>query len=479
MKTLFTTIAMILLLTIKLSAQTTDEIPGPERVLVVYAAPINGDSTSLRIMNHYVDVRSIPLTNIVPINITDPAGYGCEWGPEGEEEIIGTAEKIAGWNYVKEVIADEIEQHLNTTYYDGQLLKNVIRYIVLCKGIPLKVRYSDALGWDGYAYTRNRVSVDALLCLINQPNGLSFTYLFEKDYDDYENPYYDVDPRFTMDYRFISNYFVNQEGWYLQYLVSRLDGDDLGDVIALIDRSIDPDMSGDKYWIIDDDPEPDNPNIPPNLLEETHLRLNYLDFNLNPEVYVSENEWIWNNELYGNEEVIGYVSYGTHAPMPTLYILDTLEFDYANGAIFSSIESFNGFSFGETRAGHGLVSDFITMGGTGGVGTVYEPFLPGGGQDELIFPAYSLGYSLVEAIYQGIKWTAWQNTVVGDPLTRIYECQNTVISTNTTIGSTDYNCDVTVPPGVTLTIASGSTVNFNKNCEFKLLGNLEINEGLS
>jgi len=94
-----------------------------------------------------------------------------------------------------------------------------------------------------------------------------------------------------------------------------------------------------------------------------------------------------------------------------------------------------------------------------------------------MFPAYSVGYSVVEAAYQSIIYMAWQNTVVGDPLTRIYECQNTVISTNTTIGSGDYDCDMTVPLGVTLTIESGATVNFNRNAELKLFGNLVLNDG--
>ena len=268
MKTL-NTITMIFILSANLSAQTTDEIPGPERVLVVFN---ENSEVSDSIRKHYVRVRGIPESNVKGINITDPSSYGCEFRQNGEEIVDLSLPGNGGWLYVKEVIADEVENYLNTTYYDGQLLKNVIRYIVLCKGIPLKVKYADNLGWIWDSQYRNRVSVDALLCLINQPNGWSFISLYGTTNGDYKNPYFNVDPRFTMDYRFISNYFVNQQGWYLQYLVSRLDGDNLGDVIAMIDRGFDPDMSREKYWILDDDPEPDFMYLA-NQFVETHKKL--------------------------------------------------------------------------------------------------------------------------------------------------------------------------------------------------------------
>lgn len=477
MKSLITS-CLILLFSIQLLSQTTDEIPSPERVLVVYRA---NHPYSLSIANYYMEKRNIPSTNKMPITITDPGNYGCEFRWDDEEIVDLTLQGDGGWHYVKEVIADVIENYLNTTYYNGQLLKNVIRYIVLCKGIPLKVR--NDINWEDEGWQsqfRNRVSVDALLCLINQPDGRSFVDLYETPFSNYTNPYFEVDPLFTMYYRFLSNHFVNQEGWYLQYLVSRLDGDNLDDVDSLINRSVNPDMSGGKYWIIDDDPAP----AATSTMEEAHRILKSFNFNLNPDVYINSPEWIVNNApTY--EQVMGYVSHGrntaigdTSRPrMPATYILDTLNFDYSNGAIFNSWESFNGWSFGVTRADHGLISDFIHMGGTGGGGHVYEPFGAGAFQEKIVFPSYSMGYSIVDAIYQGFQYMAWQNVIVGDPLSRIYNCENTVISNNTIIGDGDYYCDVIVPVNVTLTIDDNSTVNFNRNAKLKVYGSLELEQG--
>lgn len=113
------TITLISIISINLLPQTTDDIPGPERVLVVYNA---NSAVSDSIRKHYVRVRGIPESNVKGINIVDPENYGCEWGvggPEAGEEIIGQTSEDAGWVYVKEVIANVIENHLNTTYYEG------------------------------------------------------------------------------------------------------------------------------------------------------------------------------------------------------------------------------------------------------------------------------------------------------------------------------------------------------------------------
>lgn len=36
-----------------------------------------------------------------------------------------------------------------------------------------------------------------------------------------------------------------------------------------------------------------------------------------------------------------------------------------------------------------------------------------------MFPSYQVGYSFIDAAYMGIYYLAWQNVIVGDPLTAI------------------------------------------------------------
>lgn len=138
-------------------------LPGPENVLVVYNPSSN---VSRNIMIHYDSVRNVPDDNIFPLTLLSPPS-GVEF--DHELEIV-KGPGLACWTYVKETLADPIEQWLNTHYYNGELLRDVVRYILLCKDIPLKIQPTDQ-GVNENNLLRDFVSVDALLCLINQePN---------------------------------------------------------------------------------------------------------------------------------------------------------------------------------------------------------------------------------------------------------------------------------------------------------------------
>jgi hypothetical protein len=111
-------------------------------------------------------------------------------------------------------------------------------------------------------------------------------------------------------------------------------------------------------------------------------------------------------------------------------------FSLANGAVFTSIESFNGltmFSNLQTApVAHGKIVDFITIGGTGAIGHAFEP-VSDAIIDNLYF-FYNLfadhtgpngqpdGYAdltFVEAVFTGIPYLSWSEVVIGDPLMRV------------------------------------------------------------
>lgn len=271
---------------------TFAEPPGPENVLVVYR---ENHPYSAQIKEYYMEKRNIPLnTHEKDITIpTDPPPSGITF--LNDDEVI-QGEGFTAWNFVKEVIADEIEDHLNTTYYNGELLRDLIRYIVLCKGMPLKI--DDINSFE--ETRRTDVSVDALLCLINQEPGKHFIDLYETSLgliNTYSNPYYNADDRYTMDYRFITNHFVNNEGWKLQYLVSRLDGDSQEEIEDMIDNAFIADQTGDKTWILDHHEFTPNPKNDVQITYNSFIalggdKLNYDGFN--PDV----NTPITDNQLY-------------------------------------------------------------------------------------------------------------------------------------------------------------------------------------
>jgi hypothetical protein len=288
------------------------------------------------------------------------------------------------------------------------------------------------------------------------------------------SPLFQVDPNITFDYRFKSNHFVNSGGWYTQYLTSWLIGDTYADVIDLIDRLADPDYTGEKSWVIDDDPDPWYHNF-----ASVHSKLTQLEFFLNPETYVNSQDWITTDI----NEVMGYVSHGVHAGMPANYILEELEFDYTNGANFLSWESFNAYSFGvltSSQVGHGLISDFIHREGSGGSGHVYEPWTDGATYEDRTYPAYAMGYTLVDAQYHGIYYDAWRNMVIGDPLTAIAWGKQTLTRNLTWSGHNLVTGEITIPVDSVLTIEGGSYIELRHQGFIPCIstqGRLVIGEG--
>jgi Galactose oxidase, central domain/Bacterial TSP3 repeat len=202
-------------------------------------------------------------------------------------------------------------------------------------------------------------------------------------------------------------------GEALSYLVTRLDGYTVADIKGMIDRAAGPDQSGQGCFVFDSKPNSYD------TMYEARSKLLQLDPNItiNPDPWVESYDWILNN---GGEKVMGYVGHGVHAGMPDGYIQDLLTFEYANGALFSTYESFNGWGFeSPDQSSHGQIAEFIKMGGTGGVGNVYEPYVSAVPDEHLLFPAYFAGYPLADAIYQSLAYMDWQSVVVGDPLCMI------------------------------------------------------------
>jgi hypothetical protein len=98
-------------------------------------------------------------------------------------------------------------------------------------------------------------------------------------------------------------------------------------------------------------------------------------------------------------------------------------FNYAPGAIFNTIESYNGRKFGTiTTNGFGQAdaSDFIASGGTFAVAQVWEPFAFSVADNLYLARSFVLGsLSWAEAAYTSIPLLSWQQIVLGDPLARM------------------------------------------------------------
>ncbi|GAB4294319.1 MAG: hypothetical protein Kow0098_15840 [Ignavibacteriaceae bacterium] len=366
------------------------------------------------------------------------------------------------WKYFYDKIAMPIKNKLDTTIINnGDTLKNVIRYIVLCKGIPfrLQARYD----WSGINNLppHHNVSLQSLLSILGNDDYYDLLLDLFNGVENYNNPYYAVDYNLTMNFRFLPNYFKNNYGIYLSYLVTRLDGLSYSNTIQMIENALNADKSGQRTWILDDDPGAIGPST------TIRDKLTNLDFEV---YYDGTSNFITENSIF-NDAVIAYSSPGTHADSdpPADYIQSLLEFFYAPGAVFNTFESFNGNCFGELKrregAEMGQLTEFIKMGGTGGV---CYPWEPGGFNGNIVygtyfFPLYAVGYNLVDAVFMDMPNILFQNVVVGDPLTTIAWGKQT-IKQNTEMAGVNLVTDtISVQVGDTLFIESNASINMKIN----------------
>lgn len=341
----------------------------PGEVLVV----VNRRSaTSRRIGEYYIHKRDIPLANL------------C---------VIDTApdETIERPVYDKE-IETPVAQFLKK-----QGLQEKILYIILTSGVPLRINgageelRSDASSVDSeltLLYSRLRGVVIPLAGPARNP-------FFRQRDTPFRHPLFPI------------------------YLVTRLDGYNIADMMALVDRGLQARNTG--KFVID-------LKLRDNTEGNQWLRTAAL---LLPRerVIIDESATV----LSGAEDVIGYASWGSNDPDRKQRFL---HFKWLPGAIATEFVSTDARTFRQPPASweigtwkdqrtwfagspQALTADYIHEGATGASGQVFEPYLTYCPRPEFVLPAYYSGRTLAESFYMGLPGLSWMNVVIGDPLTRL------------------------------------------------------------
>jgi uncharacterized protein (TIGR03790 family) len=376
----------------------------PDNVLVLYnAAWSDGAHSGGYVADYYASQRGVPSSNVI--------------GLTG----LGTGEEISAADYLN-VIWPQVESALAT--------RN-ISTIVTTKGLPLRIRndtpnpaapsgqytYNDAAGIQRTLYSdtwKTYSSLESELTRVNTigtrsgPDWLNTALLQMGDqtYMDLSVP----NPAANPYYRKTAAFNHSNPAMGGMYLTSRLDGFTVADVTSSIDKAKKAFMMPtSSYIVMDDDPNADVDRMP-------QLK----------NVLVSNNQkYVYDNTAdpvtTAPGLVMGYVSHGTHGGgLNPGYIPNQLSFTLTNGAVFSTFESFNGYSFeqGGNHAGQGLVAEWIAKGGTAGIGNVEEPM---NGSDNVanedqMFKMLLNGYTWGEAAWSSLRQLSYVNTVVGDPL---------------------------------------------------------------
>lgn len=363
--------AVLLLLSCCLSARAQ----GPQNVLLV----VNLNSrVSQEVAQYYRQRRAVP------------AGQVCSIRAPETEEID------------RAVFDRQIRLPLLACVDRGGMQDRIL-YVVLTKGVPLKVKGSS--GEKG-----EQASVDSELTLLYQDLlGLRRTPTGRAP-----NPYFAPRAGGTKFSR-----FSHRE--YAMYLVTRLDGYDLNDIRALIDRGLSPSREG--RFILD--LKRDDNAMGNDWLRQAAERLHAAGIP-SPRIRLETSAEF----LTGQKDVLGYAGWGSNDPSARSRFLGHT---WVRGALLAEYVSTDARTFEKPPdnwnigkwsdrqaffkdSPQSLIADYIHEGVSGAAGYVYEPFLDACVRPQALFPAYVSGLNLAESYYAAMPYLSWQAVVVGDPL---------------------------------------------------------------
>jgi uncharacterized protein (TIGR03790 family) len=329
------------------------------------AVVINDSSpASVRIGEHYAATRGIPADNV--IRITVPPGDAITRASFGTD------------------IEAPLARALNRRDLQDRVL-----YIVLTKGIPLRI--TGTVGPQG-----TTASVDSELTLLYRrmtgrpvpPGG------------PIDNPYYAGEAAGG-----VAQPFSHKA--HDIYLVTRLDGFAVEDVITLIDRGLEPETAGNLVF----DQRADARGALPDrwmaeaadaLRARTPVRSVLLERSTKP--------------VTTAEPVLGYFSWGATDPSMRGQPLDLA---FARGSIAATLASSDAATFEPAaNAFRPIAGDLIKAGASGVGAYAGEPYLQSTFRPQILFSASLDGLPLAEAFYRAQPHLSWQAVVLGDPLVR-------------------------------------------------------------
>lgn len=369
------TLAFVILI-ILLAAAETFSGGGRFNVIVVQnqRSPISTSTAS-----YYVNSRKIPQENICRISCST-------------DELVSRSE------FETNILAPIQAFLQNTSFNDS------IDYIVLTKGVPLKVSGTD------YGLSLP-LSTSSMLTCIDEPSITG----------DLDNPY---GPLAMEPVETAFSHSLDLGGYHL-YLVTRLDGYTLEDIKNMIDRSETHDHNG---LIVLDCKYSANPSGSTVMLNgwltEAQALLSAKGI---PTIYDNTSQF-----LQDQSEIMGYYSWGSNDPSFTYSAY--MSNSFAPGGIADSYVSSSGRTFDPEegypdscpKSAQSLIADMITKGACGVSGFIAEPYTAYSTYPQILFDRYTKGYSMAESFYMACPKLFWRSVVIGDPLMAPYSTPPTV-----------------------------------------------------
>jgi len=266
-----------------------------------------------------------------------------------------------------------------------------ISYLVVCRGVPLRIEHNQALYeatpplTDNAQFRNNSSAVDGELALLARSgypiNAFVPNPLFHKDH-----------PTFIDKAQVVK--------------VSRLDGPTYADAAALVDNALKAEQQGliGRGYVDIGGPHPDGDKW----LEDVAHQLDELGFDLD----VDRKPTVFASTARFDQPVLYFGWYAGTLCGP----FAQPGFRFPPGAIALHIHSYSAQTVRSASAG--WCGPLVARGVTATFGNVHEPYLTFTHQPHLLLHALAAGMNLGDAACFALPVLSWQAVVIGDPLYR-------------------------------------------------------------
>ena len=347
------------------------------------------DPGSVQLANYYAQKRGIPYANILALAM--PVAEAISW-----RQFVDTVFNPLQAELVRRQWIDAIGMDLTDAVGRKKyvIAGHKISYLVVCRGVPLKVVNDPLLPPEAIpaannpAFKTNAAAVDGELALaaLSNPPLIAFV----------------PNPLFKNDHP--SSLQLNQI-----IKVSRLDGPTVADARRLIDLAIEAETTGliGRSYVDIGGPHAAGDRW----LEETAKQLTALHFNGDV------------------DRAGGTMPTWARCDAPALYFgwyagalngpFAQDSFRFPAGAVALHIHSYSADTLRSTT--QGWVGPLVARGVTATFGNVTEPYLELTHQPQLILKALARGDTLGDAAAYAVPVYSWQAMAVGDPLYRPFK----------------------------------------------------------
>lgn len=335
---------------------TQDKATKDSRRVALVINQISSDS--VEIGRYYAEKRKIPRSNIIVISV-----------PSADNIELKAFEAQ---------IRDKIKAGIASA-------KNTIDFIVLTKGVPIRI------GNDG------GYSTDAHIAAMNLP----FKPMESLTGDQVKRA---LNPYFGKNEPFSSKKF----GFYL---VTRLDGYSVDHAKALVDNSLKAKAEKGLFFF----------DAASNRTDGGYGRMQMSLMNAGKLMKARGFEATVDSSaefVAPPEELAGYASWGSNDGQFNMVAYRSLRFK--PGALAETFVSTSGRTFRRTTGGQSLIADLIEDGVTGVKGYVSEPYTLALAEPDILFDRYTRGFNLAESFYMASRLLKWKDVVIGDPLCSPY-----------------------------------------------------------